>query len=122
MSETLIVKKILLALSSSGTMAFRNNTGAYKSAAGHFIKYGVGGAGGSDILGLTPITITQEMIGKRVAVFTAIEAKTKTGKATEQQKNFISAIKKQGGIAGVARSEDDALEIIKGYINDIKMG
>lgn len=103
-------------------MAFRNNTGAYKSAAGHFIKYGVGGAGGSDILGLTPITITQEMIGKRVAVFTAIEAKTKTGKATEQQKNFISAIKKQGGIAGVARSENDALEIIKGYINDIKMG
>ena len=41
------------------------------------IKYGLCN-GSSDLIGWTPITITPDMIGKKIAVFTAIEVKKKT--------------------------------------------
>jgi hypothetical protein len=53
------------------------------------------------------------MVGQKIAVFTAIEVKTPTGKVSEVQENFISLVKKHGGIAAVVRTIDDATEILK---------
>jgi hypothetical protein len=53
------------------------------------------------------------MVGQRVAIFAAIEVKTPTGRPTEEQINFIGRVNKAGGIAGIARSPEDAIEILK---------
>lgn len=53
------------------------------------------------------------MIGKTVAVFTAIEVKVDAKKASSNQADFIKAVAEAGGIAGVARSEHDAELIMR---------
>lgn len=75
-------------------------------------RYGVANPGGSDLIGFRSVVITPEMVGRRIAVFAALEIKTPTGRATEQQKKFLSMVSAMGGISGVARSEDDAAELL----------
>ena len=70
--------------------------------------------GGSDIIGITPVTITPDMVGKKLGVFTAAEIKTPKGRATKEQLRFIEAVRNAGGIAGIARSVQDALDLISG--------
>lgn len=48
----------------------------------------------------------------------AIEVKTKSGKTSDEQSKFLHRIIREGGIAGVARSVDDAREIIKDFGGD----
>jgi hypothetical protein len=67
--------------------------------------------GSSDLIGWTPVTVTPDMVGQRLAVFTAIEVKGPKGKTSPEQTNFIDRVKIDGGIAGVARSADDATQI-----------
>jgi hypothetical protein len=64
--------------------------------------------GSSDLIGWTSVKISPEMIGQTLAVFTALEVKTKTGRATAQQTAFIETVKRFGGIAGIPRNTQDA--------------
>lgn len=89
---------------------FRNNVGAFKRG-DRWINFGLV-KGSSDLVGWTPVEITQDMVGQTVAVFTAIECKAKKGRATPPQLFFIERVKLDGGYAGIARSVEDALEII----------
>lgn len=57
--------------------------------------------GFSDIFGLT-----------NAGQFAAIECKSSAGRARPEQSLFIGAIQKNGGLAGIARSVEDALRII----------
>ena len=68
--------------------------------------------GSSDLIGWTSVEITPEMVGSKVAIFTAFEVKTKSVAATPQQINFIGQIKKNGGFAGIVKSYDDVNNII----------
>jgi hypothetical protein len=68
--------------------------------------------GSSDLIGFTAVTITPEMVGRTVAVMTAVEVKTARGTPTAEQLNFIDAVRRAGGIAGVARSPEEALALI----------
>lgn len=113
MSEAKTQQEIRLAAASAGTVLFRNNQGGYKDASGRWIQYGVCNPGGSDLIGWTPVTITQDMVGRTVAVFTACEVKSLKGKPTMAQFNFIDAVKRAGGFAGVARSVADLLSIVR---------
>jgi hypothetical protein len=111
-SEAAIQQQIRLALSRAGVVAFRNNIGAYMDPkTGRPVQYGVCNPGGSDLIGWTPVKITPDMVGKTVAVFTAVEVKTPTGKPTEHQLNFITQVLRAGGFAGIARSPGDAVAI-----------
>jgi len=47
-------------------------------------------------------------------IFTAIEAKSKNGRLSEEQAAFIKTVRMAGGRAGVARSVDEARVIISG--------
>lgn len=71
--------------------------------------------GSSDLIGWT----TTQINGVPVAVFTAIEVKTKNGKPSKEQLKFIEAVKNAGGIAGVCRSPREAEELIKSKIKTI---
>ena len=65
--------------------------------------------GTPDLYGFTQKKITQDMVGKVVAVFTAIEVKTENVVVTKEQKSFIKLIQYSGGISGVCRSLKDVL-------------
>lgn len=91
---------IMISLSENNCLIFRNNVGAWTDKNGRLIRYGVGGKGGSDILGVAPD-------GK----FLAVEVKTATGRVRPEQETFIAAVRRAGGRAGVARSVADALKI-----------
>ncbi len=69
-----------------------------------YISIGVKGL--ADYTGWRTITVTQEMVGHRVAVYTAVEGKTEDGRISDDQKRFILAVRRAGGIAMVVRSED----------------
>ena len=101
MTEADIQRSIMLALSQAGCLIWRNNSGILKNPAGIPIKFGIGNPGGSDLIGIAP--------GGR---FIAIEVKTPKGRATPEQIRFIEAVKKHGGIAGIARSVEDALSLL----------
>lgn len=114
MRESTLQKLIQLAVSDAGSVTFRNNCGMLKNEAGIPIKFGVGNPGGSDLLGITPVVITQDMVGQTIGVFTAIEVKTPTGRVSDAQHRFIQLVNNQGGRAGVARCVEDALAIVRG--------
>jgi hypothetical protein len=113
MTEMNRLRAIMLGLSTPGVRLFRNNCGALKDAEGRLIRYGVANPGGSDLIGWRSITVTPDMIGQKLAVFLAIEVKGEKCKATDHQRNFIARVRADGGLAGVARTVDDALGIIK---------
>lgn len=71
--------------------------------------------GSSDLIGWRSLTITEGMVGRRVAVFSALEAKTGAGRLTQEQRNFIAAVQKAGGFAGEARSVLDGAAILDGW-------
>lgn len=100
MKEMDILRLIMVALSDAGCVVWRNNVGVLKNAAGIPIKFGLC-VGSSDIIGVAPC-------GR----FLAVEVKTEKGKPTPDQMRFIEAVKRKGGIAGIARSPDDAVALL----------
>ena len=71
-------------------------------------------AGFSDLIGAAPTIITPDMIGQQVPIFAAIEVKTATGKSKPEQIIFMENMQHIGARAGVARSIEDAIQILKG--------
>ena len=107
MSEQRIQQEIRLAISHGDTKIFRNNTGTLKDANGRPVQFGLC-KGSADLIGWTTRTVTQEMVGTQVAVFLSIEVKTPTGRLRPEQQQWLDAVQAAGGIAGVARSVEDA--------------
>jgi hypothetical protein len=110
-TETGVMRRILLALTGTATL-FRNNVGARKLDDGTFLRYGVGGKGGPDIIGLRSIVVGPQHVGRVMAVFVAIEVKTPEGRTTPEQDHFLKVVAEAGGLAGVARSEQDAFDAV----------
>lgn len=77
---------------------------------GHIVSVGFKGL--SDLLGASLMTIVQDDVGKIVPVLTAVEIKAGADRLREGQPEFLAAVKKMGGRAGVARSPDDAVRIV----------
>lgn len=111
--ETSIQNSIRLA--AAPAILFRNNLGAYSDRNGVFVRYGVASPGGSDLIGWNSVRVTQNMVGGLLAIFTAIEVKTAKGMATPAQLNFLRQVSMAGGLAGIARSPEDAKRIIRGH-------
>jgi hypothetical protein len=78
----------------------RNNTGVAERD-GRVVKYGLC-VGSSDLIGLR----------RRDGKFIAIEVKAPSGRVSPEQEMFIQRIRASGGLAGVARTVEDALAIL----------
>lgn len=129
MKELEIQNRIRKALSAmGGVVTFRNNVGkAYQGEVidvhpdritlrnHRLISFGLT-EGSSDLIGYTSVTITPDMVGRKVAIFTALEIKQPGRQATPLQRNFIHVVKDAGGRAGVCTDISGAQSIIKGAI------
>jgi len=111
MKEHPIQQRIML-LSRGATRLWRNNCGSLQDKFGQWVKFGIANPGGSDLIGFHSVIITPEMVGRKVAVFTAFEVKGHKGKATNDQLTFIDLVKVAGGIAGVVRSVEEAESLL----------
>lgn len=99
--EHKIQNEIRIALSPY-CVIFRVNVAKVRTPDGRFISSGVP-VGFSDLFGF------RKSDGK--AVF--IEVKTPKGKPTSQQLHFLETMRNNGAVAGICRSIEDALNLIK---------
>lgn len=107
-SEQTIQQQIRLQCSRGPVRLHRNNTGTLLDRNGRPVQFGLA-KGSADLIGWTTRTITPDMVGQQVAVFTSIEVKSATGRLRPDQRQWMEAVQAAGGIAGVARSVEDAV-------------
>ena len=112
MSEQQIQQEIRLTCSTGATRLFRNNTGTLRDQHGRPVSFGLA-KGSADLIGWKRVTVTPDMVGQQVAVFTSIEVKTATGRLRPEQQQWLDAVQAAGGIAGVARSVEDAATLLR---------
>lgn len=112
-SEQHIQQSIRLACSGPGSPArlWRNNVGRLLDQQGRPVTFGLC-PGSADLVGFRTVTVTPDMVGQRIAVFAAVEVKAERGRLTAQQSAWLEHISAAGGLAGVARSVDDARAIL----------
>lgn len=106
----------------------RNNSGACTDSTGRLIRFGLNNiskkhqlmSASSDLIGITKVVITPEMVGQTVGIFTAIEVKKeewnenkKLDEHEKAQKNFIEWVKSLGGIASFCNNVDKVENIIR---------
>lgn len=96
-AETILQNAIRIALSFHGVV-IRMNTGVFKTTDGRTVKCGIRGL--SDLI----------FIGHNYVAF--LEVKTKTGRATPEQLNFLDRMRALGHRAGIVRSVEEAIELI----------
>ncbi len=99
---------------------WRNNSGACTDATGRLVRYGLGNDSAqinasvksSDLIAITPVKITADLIGQTLGVFTALEIKSpgwtqrpSDARALAQEK-FHDIVRKAGGFAGFVTSPE----------------
>ena len=91
----------------------RLKTGGFLIDKGQPMKFGLQ-PGSSDMIGWEPVQITQEMVGKTVAIFQSIEIKTATDRLSKEQRAWNRAVLKDGGIVEVWHDKSGVVEILRG--------
>lgn len=77
--------------------------------------------GAHDLIGRTTVVITPAMVGKKVAVFTSLEAKRSDGgRRSEDQVRWDEQTRAAGGISGFFSHEDEAEAIITDWLKNIE--
>lgn len=126
-----LTKQILLLASKAGARLWRRNVGmAWAGASTKFTAAGMvsvqagdvlvrralpfhnGVAGQYDTYGFKPVVITPEMVGTTVAVHVEIEIKFGRDRVSTEQAKWGEFCGKNGVLAGVARTVDDATRIL----------
>ncbi len=112
--ETKIQNQIMISLSDAGHTVWRNETGKYWTGKVVHKDSQVVTLSNAMMLSLGLCVGSSDLIGiqKDTGKFFAIEVKTEKGRVSEDQKDFIQRVIKKGGIAGVARSPKDALDLL----------
>ena len=134
MSEQAIQQRIRLACSRGLSRLWRNNVGTGWAGKANQIRHVCTMAlrpgdvviqnarplhaglcpGSADLIGYRTVTITPDMVGQQLAVFAAVEVKSPTGRPTPEQSAFLSHVCAAGGLAGIARSVEEAEQILGG--------
>ena len=111
--EQTIQQHIRLACSIGSCRLFRNNTGTLRDINGRPVTFGLC-KGSADLIGWRTVTVTPEMVGQQIAVFTSIEVKAASGgRIRPEQQAWMQAVAAAGGIAGIARSVGEAMDILQ---------
>lgn len=100
-SESSLMHRIMIAVSTCGALVWRNHVGRGRHASGNYVAMGLG-VGSADIVGLVP------PFGR----WLAIEVKAPKGVVSPEQTRWLELVRRWGGVAGVARSVEDALALV----------
>jgi hypothetical protein len=119
-SESAALREVRLAIGSrEDCRVFRNNVGQalYFTRDGNIqrVAYGLF-KGSADLIGWHSVTITPDMVGKRVAVFLSVETKAARGEPAENQENWARAVQEGGGIAGFAKDAEQAAALLAKWL------
>jgi len=126
MTESTVQQAVRLAAAQRRCQLWRNNVGACEDKNGRFIRYGLCNDSkqlnalikSSDLIGVTPVTVTPDMVGKTIGVFTAVECKAESwvftagDKRAHAQAAFHEIVRNVGWFAGFARSVEDFERIV----------
>ena len=126
MKEAATSSHIRLASPHHNCELWRNNVGVAEDMRGVPVRYGLANESrqqnlqikSSDFIGITTITITADMVGQQIGVFTAVETKKSNWKFLQSckrsvaQKVFHDIVKNAGGFAGFATCVEDFKRII----------
>lgn len=126
MLEAPVSQHAILYASELGVLTQRNNVGACIDNTGRMIRYGLLNESkkqndqvkSSDHICITPVVITQEMVGMRVGIYTALETKksdwhlTPGDKRGQAQLSYHQLVKAYGGYAGFVTCNADVRQII----------
>ena len=117
-SEREIQDMVRVEASKCGARLWRNNLGAGTLANGNFIRWGLANDStslnavlkSSDLIGIRPVIITQEMVGTTVGVFLSREVKREGWKfrgtlEEKAQQAWIDLINSMGGDAAFTTGE-----------------
>lgn len=125
MKESAVTSHIKLSAAQNGCELWRNNSGAFTDEYGRFVRFGLGSfapqhhCASSDFIGIRPVLITPDMVGKVLGVFLAVEVKHSSwrfnpnDRHTSDQQHFIDIVNKAGGFAGFAQSVEDFKKIAR---------
>lgn len=127
MNEAAVQSHTRLALARSGALVWRNNTGACEDKSGRIIRYGLANDSqqlnarikSSDLIGITPVTITQDMVGKTVGIFTAVECKHSGWHLTpgdargQAQERFLALVRSVGGIGAFVNDPAQVVGLLR---------
>ncbi|MCP4393211.1 MAG: VRR-NUC domain-containing protein [Alphaproteobacteria bacterium] len=103
-TENAIQHEIKTELCKGDTRVFRNNVGMMNG-----VQFGLC-KGSADLIGWKTIEITEDMVGQKVAVFLSVEVKTPNGRIGTHQQKWMDIVNKNGGLALIARSPEEAVE------------
>ena len=107
MTESKIQHAILHALNRrSDVRVFRNNVGTAVTQDGRFIRFGLQ-PGSADLIGWKSVVITNEDVGKKLAVFVSVEIKKPGGRVRPEQENWMRNVIQAGGLAIISRDPSD---------------
>ena len=109
MSERDLIDQFLLAASQEGWRFARNNSGIAFHKDGSAVRYGLFTPGGSDCIGWIPHRVTSADVGRVIAIFAAVEMKTKREPLSLEQERFLTIVSRAGGMAAWGRDLDTIL-------------
>jgi len=115
MSESTIQRAIRVRLSELRCICLRYQVGTFFTMQGSVVH--IGEKGVSDLISITPHTITQEDVGRTVGIFTALEVKKPKGSTAKERKenqgNFLKAVNRLGGLGAIVKSPEDAEAVVR---------
>lgn len=125
-NETDVSTALAIEAGKRGVPLWRNNNGAFQDSSRRWIFFGLGNIStrvnkvmkSSDRIGINPIKIGPEHMGRIIGQFVAVEAKrpgwTKPENDRDRaQEHFMQIVKNYGGAAGFANKPGDLEGILK---------
>lgn len=114
MREAAVQQRVQLELARRGALVYRNNVGACVDETGRMIRYGLANDSAqmnkvlksSDLIGVVPVLIGPQHVGRTLGVFAAVEVKhpgwhlTPGDSRAHAQAKFIELVRSVGGIGG----------------------
>lgn len=127
MTESELQQRIQLEAPHHQCILERNNSGQV-TLEGRVVRFGLGNISkkhaqnmrSSDLVGITTVMVTPDMVGKPIGVFTAVEVKSpdwnpnkKLDQHERAQANWLAWVRAMGGIAGFVNSLDSFRKLVE---------
>ena len=127
MLESAVQQRVQLEMARLGGLIWRNNVGACEDKTGRIIRYGLCNESAqmnrslksSDLVGVSPIVIRPDHVGRTLGVYTALECKksdwhlTPGDQRAQAQLRYLELVRSVGGIGAFVTDPAHVAELIR---------